>query len=458
MNASTRTVKRALVVLALIVASGRLALASTPYKWNLPLGFPTPTVPADNLITVEKVELGRFLFYDTRLSANETYACASCHKQELAFTDGRPQAVGCSGQTPPDPCIGQMHPRGSMSLTNAAYGATLGWANSLLLTLEQQALVPMFGDNPVELGLGGLENELLDRLRADARYRRMFAEAYPDDGDPFSVVAVTHGIASFVRTLISGNAPYDRYVQGLDDHALSASAQRGGRLFFTERFDCFHCHNGFDLAVSVTFVGKTIDETSFQNNGLYNIGGTGAYPPSNTGLFAITNVPTDMGAFKAPTLRNIELTAPYMHDGSIATLDDVLDHYAAGGRTISDGPYAGDGSKSPFKSEFVHGFTATAQEREDVLNFLKSFTDDDFVTNPRFSDPFTGQFCAGDCNFDGNVTIDELVASVNVALGSGTLAQCVVADANSDGDVTVDELVSGVTAALQGCRTQTPES
>ncbi len=309
----------------------------------------------------------------------------------------------------------------------------------------------MFGTNPVELGLDGLENDLLDRLRADARYRRMFAEAFPDETDPFSVASVTHGIASFVRTLISGNAPYDRYVQGLDDHALSDSAQRGARLFFTEKLDCFHCHGGFDFAVSVTFVGKTIDETSFQNNGLYNIGGTGAYPPNATGLFAFTNSPTDMGAFKAPTLRNIELTAPYMHDGSIATLDELLDHYAAGGRTIADGPDAGDGSKSPFKSGFVHGFTLTDQEREDALNFLKSFTDHDFVTNPRFSNPFAGHFCPGDCNLDAEVTVDELVTSVNVALDSGTLAQCVSADPDGDGAVTVDELIQGVTAALQNC-------
>ncbi len=126
MNALTVIAARVLTTLALLVASGGLAAASTPYTWNLPAGFPTPKVPDDNPITVEKVELGRFLFYDTRLSGNETYACASCHKQELAFTDGLPNAVGSTGQ---------MHPRGSMGLTNAGYGATLGWANPLLLTL-----------------------------------------------------------------------------------------------------------------------------------------------------------------------------------------------------------------------------------------------------------------------------------------------------------------------------------
>ncbi|HVN86112.1 MAG TPA: di-heme enzyme [Candidatus Binatia bacterium] len=415
---------------------------ATEYKWNLPIGFPTPKVPDDNPITVEKVALGRFVFYDTRMSGNQTYACASCHKQELAFTDGLPQAVGSTGQ---------MHPRGSMSLANVAYAASLAWANPLLLTLEQQVLIPMFGDNPVELGLGGMETELVDRFQSSARYRRMFAEAFPDESETISVKTITYALASFVRTLISGGAPYDRFVQGLDDTALSESAQRGARLLFTERFDCFHCHNGFDFAISVTFAGKPIDETSFQNNGLYNIGGTGAYPPNNTGVYAISHVPTDMGAFKAPTLRNIELTAPYMHDGSVATLDDVLDHYAAGGRTITDGPYAGDGSKNPFKNGFVHGFSATAAEREDFINFLKSLTDHDFVTSPQFSNPFTGQFCGGDCDLSGSVSVNELVTSVNVALGTATLAECVTADADGDGLVTVDELVAVVNHALGGC-------
>ena len=126
-----------------------------------------------------------------------------------------------------------------------------------------------------------------------------------------------------------------------------------------------------------------------------------------------------MGSFKAPTLRNIELTAPYMHDGSIATLDGVLiDHYGRGGRLITDGPYAGDGSTNPFKSGFIRGFTLTDQEKQDVLNFLKSLTDTDFITNPHFSDPFTGKFCTGDCNLDRSVTVDELITAVNVALES----------------------------------------
>jgi cytochrome c peroxidase len=439
-NYALRTAVVALMAAAGLSASGHTAAA---FDWNLPPGFPTPKVPADNPITREKVALGRFLFYDTRLSGNQTQACASCHQQALAFTDGMPHGIGSTGQA---------HPRSSMSLTNVAYSSTLAWANPLLTSLEKQVLLPMFGETPVELGLAGKEDELIARLRADARYRRLFAEAFPDEPDPITVGTIVHGITSFVRTLISGNAPYDRYVQGLDDHALSDSAQNGARLFFSERLECFHCHGGFAFSQSVTFEGKDFDEIAFQNNGLYNIDGHGAYPPDNTGIYAFTLVPEDMGSFKAPTLRNIELTAPYMHDGSIATLEEMLiDHYGAGGRTIVDGPYAGDGSTNPFKSGFIRGFQLSDEEKTDVLNFLKSLTDDEFISNPHFSDPFTSQFCPGDCGLDGTVTVADVIAAVNVALDAAPLAACLVADSNGDGVVTVNELLAAVNGVLKGC-------
>jgi cytochrome c peroxidase len=138
----------------------------------------------------------------------------------------------------------------------------------------------------------------------------------------------------------------------------------------------------------VSHEGTTIEEVMFHNTGLYNIGGTGAYPPDNTGIYEFTRIPTDMGRFRAPTLRNIALTAPYMHDGSIATLSEVLDHYAAGGRTIPTGPYAGVGSESPYKSELVAGFTLSAEERADVLAFLETLTDEDLLRDERWSDPW----------------------------------------------------------------------
>lgn len=348
-----------------------------PYAWDLPVGFPTPRVPEDNPMSDAKVELGRFLFYDVRLSGGENQACASCHLQSLAFTDGAPVSTGSTGD---------LTPRGSMSLTNIAYTARLTWANPLLSDLAEQALVPMFGEAPVELGTQ--EALLLERLRADPLYPEMFSEAFPDEADPISVRSVVQAIASFERTLISGNSAYDRYTYQGDDAAMSASARRGLGLFFTERLECFHCHGGFNFSDNVAHDGTVIEEIAFHNTALYNIDGRGGYPEPNRGIFEHTADRRDMGHFRAPTLRNITLTAPYMHDGSIATLDEVLDHYAAGGRTITDGPYAGVGSESLLKSIFIHGFTLAPEERDDVHALLESLRDDDFLGDPRFASPF----------------------------------------------------------------------
>src|SRR5262249_11079391 len=148
---------------------GALQPALPAYIWNLPTGFPAPRVPADNPMTAAKVELGRHLFYDTRLSANGTQSCASCHEQARAFTDGKERAVGSTGER---------HPRNSMSLVNVAYFGTLTWANPTLTRLEDQALVPMFGEHPVELGLRSPGTSLLERLERDGTYQRLFAEAF----------------------------------------------------------------------------------------------------------------------------------------------------------------------------------------------------------------------------------------------------------------------------------------
>lgn len=348
------------------------------YPWNLPLGFPTPLVPATNPMSEVKVELGRRLFYDTRMSGNQTFSCASCHEQAKAFTDGVAVAVGSTGE---------LHPRNSMSLTNVAYLGRFTWANHLLAELETQALVPIFGDMPVELGLRNMESVLLARLAAEPIYPPLFAEAFPDEPEPISVQNVAKALATFQRTLISASSPFDRYQRGEID-AISDSAKRGKALFDSEKAECFHCHQGFNFQDVVRYVGKPSAELRFHNTGLYNLGGTGAYPADNTGLYDLTLDPSDMGKFRAPTLRNIAVTAPYFHDGSAATLDDVIDHYAAAGRTIASGPNAGVGSANPYKSAFIVGFTLTEQERADLKAFLESLTDDEFLTNPKFANPW----------------------------------------------------------------------
>ena len=361
----------------------RLAVRATDggatYPWDLPPGFPRPKVPADNPMSAAKVALGRHLFYDRRLSADGTYSCASCHEQRLAFTDGKGRAVGVTGQ---------VHPRGSMGLANIAYSPVLTWADPTQRRLETQALVPLFGTGPVELGLAGREHELLLRLRGEPLYPGLFAAAFPDDAAPLSLANVPRAIASFERTLLSGRSPYDLYRTSADPRALSPAALRGEELFFSERTACFRCHGGFNFTETADFVGKGVVEITFHNTGLYNLDAHGSYPAPNTGVHALTRDPGDMGRFKAPSLRNIALTAPYMHDGSIGTLAAVIRHYEAGGRTVSEGPHRGVGADNARKSRFVAGFALTDGERGDLVRFLESLTDLAFTSDRRFSDPW----------------------------------------------------------------------
>ncbi|EDX85372.1 Di-haem cytochrome c peroxidase family [Synechococcus sp. PCC 7335] len=353
------------------------AVARSDFQWDLPNWVPKPVVPSDNPMSVAKVELGRHLFYEPRLSATGDFSCATCHVQALAFTDGEKTSPGATGQ---------LHHLNSMSLTNVAYNSVQTWANPLMQHLEQQMLIPLFGEDPIELGMAGKELELLSMLREDPEYRAQFKTAFVE-ADPVSVRNITQAIAAFERTLVSFNSPYDRYRYGGDRTAISDSAKRGEALFTSERMECFHCHGGLNFSDSARHERSGFTEVAFHNTGLYNLDGNGAYPPGNTGVAEVTLDPHDMGRFRAPTLRNIALTAPYMHDGSISSLSEVIDHYAAGGRTISEGPFAGVGSENPLKSSFIKGFSITASEKQDLIAFLESLTDETFVTNPAFADP-----------------------------------------------------------------------
>lgn len=349
---------RSSIILLIIVCFATKAIAEETYVWDLPKGFPKPHVPADNPMSAAKVELGRHLFYDTRMSVSGKQACATCHKQELAFTDGRAVAVGATGEK---------HPRGSMSLVNVAYSGVLTWSNPGMKELERQALVPMFGEHPVELGLR-VGDSFLPMLRSDAKYRDLFAHAFSDESDRFTVVNVTKAVACFERSIVSARSPYDRYHYGGDDGAVSEAAKRGEILFFSQPLSCFRCHGG------ANFSGDTGSDPEFHNTGLYN-----PYPAPNVGIFEFTKDPKDVGKFKAPTLRNIAQTSPYMHDGSVATLEDVLDHYAAGGRA---------GHDNPLKDPLIGGFHLSSDDRKDLIEFLKSLTDEAVLHDKRFANPW----------------------------------------------------------------------
>jgi cytochrome c peroxidase len=357
------------------------AMTEHVWQWDVPANVPLPAVPADNPMSEAKFQLGRHLFYDRRLSGNATQACASCHVQAFAFTDGARRSTGSTGDR---------HPRNAQALVNVAWNSTYTWVNPTLTEIEQQLQIPMFGEFPVEMGITGHEDDVLGRFAADVRYQQMFAEAFPDEPGPINWKNVVYALATFTRGLTSFDSPYDRYLAG-DATAMSPSALRGMQMFLSEDQACHHCHTGFNLTASTTYSGATFSETLFFNTGLYNLDGKGAYPPDNQGVKEVSNDPVDMGRFRPPTLRNVALTAPYMHDGSMDTLGEVIRFYERGGRKIESGEYAGDGRLSPLKNGLVAGFEITAAQRQDLIAFLTSLTDQRFITNPRFGDPFAGQ-------------------------------------------------------------------
>lgn len=379
------TIQRPIILLILLIIGAAIIgsyywqlSASNQFIWQLPKDTPAPPVPADNPMNNAKIELGRHLFYDTRLSNNNSTSCASCHLQSKAFTDGKTFSSGAHGD---------LTPRNAMSLTNVGYNPNFTWANPLMNQLEHQARVPLFGDNPIEMGLAGHEKQTLTQLNEEPIYQKLFPQAFIGEQNPVNFINIIKAISAFERTLISFNSPYDQYLRG-EDSSFGQSEQRGMNIFFSEQGECFHCHGGFNFTDSSVHENAPSAPNRFHNNGLYNVDGLGGYPKSDRGLFEMTASKTDMGKFKAPTLRNIAVTGPYMHDGSLSTLEDVLDHYIAGGTNINEGPNKGFGVISPLKSEFVPGLDISPQQRADLLNFLHSLTDNDFLTDPALSNPW----------------------------------------------------------------------
>lgn len=347
--------------------------APTPYVFSLPPGFPAPVIPAENPMSEEKVALGRALFYDKSLSFNEKSSCASCHIQSLAFAEPLETSIGATGE---------VIRRNSPGLINIAYNKNLTWAHPGLTQIEQQLLIPLFSESPIEMGITGHDEAVLERFN-EPQYNAMFEAAYGDNEASFD--RIVKALASFVRSLTSFDSPFDDYAYREQDNAISDSAKRGMALFFSERLECHHCHGGFNFTQSSTHERQRLNRKPFHNTGLYNTDGKGSYPDIDTGLHEFTEQQKDMGRFRAPTLRNIDVTAPYMHDGSLATLDDVIDFYARGGLETE----SGDGAKSPLKSPFVKGFELTEEERQDLKAFLASLTDAQFLQDPRHSDPWT---------------------------------------------------------------------
>jgi cytochrome c peroxidase len=307
-----------------------------------PPGFPAFEAPADNEPTPERVALGRQLFYDRRLSRTGGVSCASCHFQEHAFADPARVSTGVDGKT---------GTRNAPALVNLAWGKSFFWHGGAA-SLEVQAVGPI--KNPLEMDLTLAEAS--KRLERDPTALEAFERAYQEGP---SESTIPRALASFVRSLVSADSPYDRYLAGARA-ALSPAAARGEAIFNGEKGECFHCHTGIN----------------FTNNGFRNDGSAPGDP--DQGRYEVTLKESDVGKFKVPTLRNIAVSAPYMHDGSLATLDDVIDAYVAGGRG------------HPNTDPTIAPLALTQDDKADLRAFLESLTDDRFLSEPRFADPNQG--------------------------------------------------------------------
>lgn len=338
------------------------------YQWDLPEGFPEPIVPADNPMSEAKVVLGQQLFFDNNLSYNQAQSCSTCHQPDKAFSEAKTVSVGSTGE---------LLARNSMALVNVAYNTHYTWAHNGLVEIEQQIMIPLFSEVPLEMGITGHEAEVLKRFQTTA-YGPLFDAAFGDSDVTF--LRINYALASFVRQLLSFDSPFDKYAYQGQDDALSDSQKRGLNLFFSERTECHHCHGGFNLSQSAVHQGQAMLRSQFHNTGLYNVDGKGAYPDTDNGLYDVTFNTLDQGSFRAPTLRNIAHSAPYMHDGLLPTLSDVVAFYNAGGRHITEGQYQGDGRNNRFKSPFIKALNLTPEEQQDLVNFLGSLSDESFLT------------------------------------------------------------------------------
>ena len=307
------------------------ATSQVSYRPEMPLGLDDEAfkVPADNPITKEKVELGRLLFFDKRLSANNTIACASCHIPALAFTDGQPVSTGINSQ---------QGGRSAPTAINRGFSTAQFW-DGRAATLEDQSIGPFA--NLIEHGFAS-HDELIKKINSIKGYKKLFSDVYGES--KLTKENVGRAIAAFQRTLISGNSPFDRFDYDGDQKAISESAKRGKNLFF-DKARCNLCHMG----------------TNFSDEKFHNIGiGWDDSDTLDLGRYRVSKNEKDLGAFKTPTLREITKTAPYMHDGRFATLEDVIKHYNKGG------------VKNPFLDNQVIPLNLSDSEIKDLLSMLRS--------------------------------------------------------------------------------------
>lgn len=303
------------------------AQSAAEYKLTIPFGLDESAVviPQDNPLSRNKVELGRLLFFDKRLSKNDTIACASCHMAKFAFTDGRPVSTGIRGQK---------GGRSAPASLNRAFSSGQFW-DGRAATLEEQSVGPFI--NPVEHGFAN-HDEMIAKMKKIAGYRKLFLQIF---GEDITIGNVGKAIASFQRTILSGNSPADRFDMGGEANALSDSAQKGLELF-RGKARCTRCHSGFN----------------FSDEKFHNLGIGWDTNTVDLGRYLVTKNPEDIGALKTPTLREIARSAPYMHDGRFKTLEEVVNFYNQGG------------VKNPHQDQLIIPLELTDEEKHNLVDFL----------------------------------------------------------------------------------------
>lgn len=329
----------------------------TPYELEVPVGFPAPNIPADNPMSVEGIKLGRYLFFEKKLSGDLSMSCGSCHFQINSFSDFEKLSTGIDGFETS---------RHSMVLFNLAWQEFFFW-DGRAQSLEEQALEPI--TNPVEFNTDWAT--VVARLEATELYPPMFKDAF---GTPnITKEKVAKAIAQFERTIVSANSRFDSVIR-IKTASFTASEQRGYDLFRNEDGDCFHCHGDVDTQFLLGSFGVN---NQFKNNGLKEewIGDLGRERVSGKGV--------DRGKMKVPTVRNAQFSAPFMHDGSIPNLDSLIEFYNFGGFKT------GTSNTDPNMKAAGIGRNWSDQQKDDLKNFLKSLTDFQFLQDTSFSDPHT---------------------------------------------------------------------
>lgn len=335
-----------------------------------------PKNPPDSynsLYENQQTDLGRYLFYDIRISWNQSKSCGTCHNPNFSFTDGYKRSLGI---------YADVLQRNTAPLFNLSELKYLTVADSNIKTLIRQIDNPLFNEHPLEMGVRGHENEILERFKRDKFYKLQFEKLKMSIN--WQNIKLT--ITKFVNSLKSYQSPYDQYLKGT--YTMTDQQKRGMNLFYSDSLACSKCHSGINFS-EPTFLNKNNKVEYYYNTGLYNVNEKNEYPQYDTGLSQVTHNQEDMGKFRVPSLRNLTFTAPYYHDGSAESLMEVIRNYERGGRLINNGQYKGDGFYNRYKHPLIKGFNLTTSDRISLVKFLETLSDTNFIHNTKYQDPIS---------------------------------------------------------------------